>query len=130
MEDRFVPEGDLCVLDRETGLMWQKEASAARMVWKQGPDYIETLNGQQFGGFSDWRYPKKEELQSLILSEEDRRTGLYIDPAFGTQRNCWSSTQGEHHQACYADFYYGDLYLVEENYANHFIRAVRTRTEN
>jgi hypothetical protein len=32
----------------------------------------------------------------------------------------------KHHRACYADFYYGDVYIVEENYANHFVRAVRS----
>ncbi|MEM5788185.1 MAG: hypothetical protein AAGU11_12770, partial [Syntrophobacteraceae bacterium] len=68
----------------------------------------------------------KDELASLIEPEEDRKSGLFIDPAFETQRNCWSSTEEDHHQVCYADFYYGDMYLVEENYANYFVRGVRT----
>ncbi len=116
----------MVVTDEKTGLMWQKDASEDRMVWKDGFSYIEKLNTENFAGYNDWRYPTKEELATLILSEEDRRSGLYIDSSFGKQRNCWSSTQGDHHQACYADFYYGDIYLVEENYANLFVRAVRT----
>ncbi len=126
MEKRFMVEANMVVKDETTGLMWQKNASADRMVWKDGFSYIERLNAENFAGHSDWRYPTREELATLILSEEDRRSGLYIDASFGKQRNCWSSTQGDHHQACYADFYYGDIYVVEENYANLFVRAVRT----
>lgn len=114
------------VVDEKTGLMWQRSASEKRLVWKEGFAYIEQLNAGKFAGHADWRYPTKEELATLILPEEDRRSGLYIDPVFETQRNCWSSSQGEGHEVCYADFYYGDLYMVEGNYANYFVRAVRT----
>lgn len=127
MSDRFVLRGNLMVLDREKRLIWQREASGERMVWKDGAAYIDLLNRQQFAGFSDWRYPTQEELTTLILPEEDRQSGLYISPLFGTQRNCWSSTEADDHRACYADFYYGEVYLIEQNYANHFIRAVRTK---
>jgi hypothetical protein len=127
MDDRFVLKGNAIVLDRETSLLWQRGASEDRMVWKEGYDYIKDLNEKRFAGFDDWRYPTKEELGSLIMSTEDRSSGLYVSPLFGHQRNCWSSTEAEHHRACYADFYYGDLYLIEENYANHFIRAVRNQ---
>ena len=127
MEERFILEKDNVVFDRQTGLMWQRSACTDRIVWKGGFDCIDKLNTEKFAGYSDWRYPTKDELATLILAEENRISGLYIDPVFEKQRNCWSSTQWEGHQACYADFYYGDMYLVEENYANFFVRAVRTR---
>ncbi len=128
--ERFVVDNDKVVLDTETGLMWQREASEQRVVWKDGFTYIEGLNTDNFAGYSDWRYPTREELQTLISPEENRMTGLYIDPVFDKQRNCWSSTLGPGHEASYADFYYGDLYLVEENYANYFVRAVRTHNHS
>ncbi|MDR3556789.1 MAG: DUF1566 domain-containing protein [Syntrophobacteraceae bacterium] len=129
MEQRFILEKESVVLDSQTGLMWQRGASTARAVWKDGLEYIEKLNADSFAGYNNWRYPTEDELASLILPEEDRRSGLYIDPVFENQRNCWSSSrhEGHRHEACYADFYYGDMYLVEENYANLFVRAVRTR---
>jgi hypothetical protein len=127
MSERFVLQGNLTVLDEETGLMWQRAASEDRMVWKDGLAYVDKLNESEFAGYIDWRYPSKDELQTLILSEEDRRSGLYVDSLFGNQRNCWTATSAEHHRACYVDFYYGDVYLIEENYANHFVRAVRTK---
>lgn len=125
MEERFI-QSELVVLDRNSGLVWQRGASSERMVWKDGFAYIDELNSRGFSGYNDWRYPSREELASLILTEEDRKSGLFIDPSFERQRNCWSSTQSDKHQACYADFYYGDMYLVEQNYANFFVRAVRT----
>lgn len=125
MEGRFVGKGDQLVLDRENGLLWQRQASGDRMVWKDGFAYVDSLNQSNFAGFSDWRYPTKEELGALILKEENRQTGLYLDGLFGNQRNCWTSSEAGHHKACYVDFYYGDVYIIEDNYANHFIRAVR-----
>jgi len=127
MDNRFNLQGDFIVVDQETGLEWQRGASKDRMVWKDGFDYIDQLNESKFAGFEDWRYPTKDELAGLVLREENRETGLYINPLFGNQRNCWSSTEAEHHRALYVDFYYGDVYKVEENYANHFIRAVRSQ---
>lgn len=127
MEDRFVVKKEVVIMDRQNGLAWQRKASVEPMVWKDGFAYIDALNEAHFAGFDDWRYPTREELAMLILPEEDRNSGLYIDPLFSSQRNCWTSTEVGHHKACYVDFYYGDVYIIEENYANHYIRAVRTQ---
>ena len=126
MEDRFVVKKEIVVLDRQKGLAWQRRASEEPMVWKDGFGYIDRLNEAGFAGHDDWRFPTKEELASLILPEEDRNSGLYVHPFFTSQRNCWTSTEAGHHRACYVDFYYGDVYIIEENYANHYVRAVRT----
>lgn len=125
-EERFELKGSQVVLDRETGLIWQRGASAHRMVWGDGFRYLEDLNQAGFAGYGDWRYPSKDELASLILTEEDRHSGLFLSCHFEKQRNCWTSTSAGHHRAVYVDFYYGDAYVIEENYANHFVRAVRT----
>jgi hypothetical protein len=128
MSERFVVQGETVIVDRETGLMWQRVPSQDRMVWKEGFGYVETLNKEIFAGHRDWRYPTKDEIATLILPAEDRNTGIYADSVFGPQRCFWTATEVDHkhHRACYADFYYGDVYIVEENYANHFVRAVRT----
>ncbi len=126
MKQRFI------LVPRRHGSMDSKRsyvaasASADRLVWKDCFSYIEKLNPRILAATTIGAIPPKNEIATLILSEEDRRSGLFIDSAFEKQRNCWSATQGEHHQACYADFYYGDVYLVEENYANFHVRAVRT----
>jgi hypothetical protein len=127
VSDRFVVEGELAIADQQTGLVWQRGASADPMVWKDGFAYIDQLNLSLYGGYGDWRYPTGEELATLISREEDRRRGLYLHPLFGSQRCCWTATEMDHHRACYADFYYGDLYVIEGNYANHYVRAVRSQ---
>jgi len=129
VNNRFAVRGELIVEDQETRLMWQRAASADRMVWKDGFVYVDRLNQNHYGGYGDWRYPTQDELATLISREEDRRSGLYLDPLFENQRCCWTSTERDHHRACYVDFYYGDLYVIEGNYANHFVRAVRTPQE-
>jgi serine/threonine-protein kinase len=126
MEDRFVLKKEAVVLDRQNGLAWQRTTSEEPMVWKDGFGYIDRLNETKFAGFDDWRYPTSDELATLILQEEDRNSGLYVSPLFASRRNCWASTEASHHRACYVDFYYGDVYIIEGNYANHYIRAVRT----
>ena len=80
MEQRFILEKDNVVLDKQTGLMWQRSASNDRIVWKGGFDYIDKLNTENFAGYNDWRYPTKDELATIIVAEENRTTGLYIDP--------------------------------------------------
>ena len=126
MSERFFVKKDLVIVDRETNLMWQRRTSPDPLMWEDGAAYVERLNSEQFAGFSDWRYPAKEELATLLEQREDRETGQFIHPLFGKQRCYWTSTRGEHHQAVYADFYYGDLYWVQEKYANNYIRAVRS----
>ena len=125
MTARFTVLKDIIVVDRLTGLMWQREASPDGLMWPEGFAYIDALNAAAWAGYDDWRYPTQEELATLLMPEENQATGLYIDPAFGSQRCLWSSTEAGHHKSVYADFYYGDLYLVEQKYANHFVRAVR-----
>jgi Protein of unknown function (DUF1566) len=127
MSERFVVQGDSVILDRETGLMWQRNPSQDRYVWKEGFSYIEKLNKENYAGHRDWRYPTKDEMATLILADENRNTGIYADPVFGPQRCFWTASEidHKHHRACYVDFYYGGVYIVEENYANHFVRAVR-----
>ncbi len=125
---RFVRQGDYTVVDGETGLEWQLRPSDDPMVWKDGVAYVETLNKNRFGGHSDWRLPSTNELKSLIAPEEDGTTGLFVDKIFGFQKCFWTGTETDHqrHRAAYADFYYGDMYVMEENYADFYIRAVRS----
>ncbi len=127
-ENRFKKLGDYTLVDRNTGLEWQLRPSKEPMVWKEGFGYVEQLNKANYGGHSDWRYPTQQEMVTLINEDEDRTTGLYQDKILGNQTSFWTSTEGDHHshKAVYADFYYGDTYLIEENYATHYIRAVRT----
>jgi len=68
-----------------TGLMWQQSGSPEQLkfgVEKREPwEYVDQLNQQHVGGFSDWRLPTIEELASL-LEPIGQHEGLFIDPVF------------------------------------------------
>lgn len=72
------------VVDYATGLMWQQSGSPELTfgIEKREPwEYVEQLNQQRAGGFSDWRLPTIEELASL-LEPIGRHDGLFIDRVF------------------------------------------------
>ncbi len=66
----------LVVIDNVTGLSWVAspdtdgdgvlESPADKLSWWDAMDYPATLNGQNFGGYNDWRLPSIKELYSLI----------------------------------------------------------------
>ncbi|MCP4286721.1 MAG: DUF1566 domain-containing protein, partial [Gammaproteobacteria bacterium] len=89
IQNDFEDQGDV-VVDHATGLMWQK-AGSDRMLYKDAPAYIDTLNREQFAGYDDWRLPTIPELMSLLEPEKSSNR-LYIDSIFDkTQRWCWSA---------------------------------------
>jgi len=85
-EDRGVT-----VLDRITGLTWQKSGSKKPLTYKQAQGYVEKLNRDRFAGYDGWRLPTIPELTSLLEAEKQTE-GLYIDSIFDkNQIWCWSS---------------------------------------
>ncbi len=86
----FVDNGDGTILDRATGLMWQKSGSSRTKNWKRGRMYLKQLNEDRFAGYSDWRIPTIEELASLV--EREKINGVHINPIFhNKQKTCWSA---------------------------------------
>ena len=62
-KNQFVDNGDGTIIDKATGLIWQKADSGRGMNWQQALDYAENLN---LAGHNDWRLPNAKELQSLV----------------------------------------------------------------
>lgn len=54
------------VTDRRTNLMWQQSGSSRRLPFDEAGAYIQGLNQQSFGGYTNWRLPTLEETMSLI----------------------------------------------------------------
>ena len=61
----FIDNGDGTVSDTTTGLMWQKATAPGTYTWQQALAYCENLV-LPAGGYSDWRLPDRNELQSLV----------------------------------------------------------------
>ena len=94
----FIPENDQIVIDRLTGLMWQRAGSENTRSFLGAMDYVKQLNKKKFAGYHDWRLPTIDELASLIAKKKTH--DLYISPVFNRhQKKCWSSdkAEGMHH---------------------------------
>jgi len=82
MRDHAVPvdekvgwgEGLKMIKDNNTGLIWETKSTDSHDVnfagfkckWHETQEYIDKLNKSEYGGFSDWRLPNKEELRSIV----------------------------------------------------------------
>ena len=65
---RFTDKGNT-VIDNLTGLMWTKNANLPRgpKNWQEALDYVKRMNAGIYDnfGYTDWRLPNRNELQSL-----------------------------------------------------------------
>ena len=122
----FVDNGDGTVIDRKTGLMWEKSGSNYVLNFKKAEDYIISLNNKGFAGYNDWRLPTIEELASLLESSQ-LNNDLYIDPLFDSQQRwCWSSTTRSSGSWWVVNFFHGNVYWRLDDFYN-YVRGVRAR---
>jgi hypothetical protein len=112
------------VVDRLTGLMWQRRSSSSLMTWTKAQQACTDL---RLAGHRDWRVPSRIELVSLL---DTRRTQPSIDvEAFpGTPGDWfWTSSRAadDPNAAWYVYFYFG--YPRTDDVTNAFsVRCVRT----
>jgi hypothetical protein len=84
-QNDFHDNSDGTVMDRATGLVWQKADSGKALNWQQALAYAENL---ELADHDDWRLPNAKELQSIVdyarapdATDESRR-GPALDPVF------------------------------------------------
>jgi hypothetical protein len=69
IDNRFEPTiagNSVVVVDRATGLMWQKRGSGQGIQGNAGATaYVQKANDQALAGFADWRLPTLEEAMSV-----------------------------------------------------------------
>jgi hypothetical protein len=72
-DPRFTVSGD-CVTDNLTGLMWTKNGNmpGGWLTWQGALDYVANIVNSGAGtcGYSDWRLPNVNELESLVNAEQ------------------------------------------------------------
>lgn len=88
-EPRFTVQDDV-VRDNLTGLEWTRNAllPGFPLAWSEALDFVEELNGKNYGGHTDWRLPDRREMRSLI-SYGARVPALPPDHRFTEMRSAW-----------------------------------------
>src|SRR5215475_11987991 len=54
------------VLDKETGLVWEKSPSTTPLVWEEARGFPQGCANKNVGGRKGWRLPSFAELASLV----------------------------------------------------------------
>jgi len=130
----------MMVLDNETSLIWEvkqnkdginnydnpNDADNKYLSHESDKKFIKALNAANWGGFSDWRIPSKEELNTLVDSKGTKRT---INTAYfpNTQLSSYWSSGGERVDfGSSPDYGYGSNRDVSDS-KDHggYVRAVR-----
>ncbi|MBI5048403.1 MAG: DUF1566 domain-containing protein [Deltaproteobacteria bacterium] len=89
---RFTVDGTwLCVTDNLTGLMWVKAPDSTTQTWENALNYANNLT---LCGYSDWRLPNVNELESLRNAEQNNTATWLNTQGFSNvpAGNYWSST--------------------------------------
>jgi hypothetical protein len=125
---RFQVNGD-CVTDTLTGLMWAKNANLPNgtRTWYQAVDDCNNLN---LCGYTDWRLPNVNELESLINANEPNSATWLNGQGFTNVQadGYWSSTTGASNPA-YAwiiDMWNGYVGVGPKSYRNYYVWPVRS----
>ena len=139
-EQRFIDNQNETITDFLTGLMWQ-EGYAYRETgnyidWYDANDYIEKLNQQKLGGFSDWRLPSKLEIQSLYEIERPFQSRgktfiLHIDPVFEFgYGSCFWTSRTRLSAALGFEFDVGDTHWYPQGSISGTVRATRLNIDS
>ncbi|UCG78112.1 MAG: DUF1566 domain-containing protein [Nitrospirota bacterium] len=96
---RFADNGDGTVLDRDTGLIWMKDANIHKLPlpWLGARQYIQEMNSgiRPNFGYTDWRLPAINELQTLIDRSKFYPALQVGHPFDGVQNHFyWSASTG------------------------------------
>jgi hypothetical protein len=121
------------VLDKLTGLMWAGNGYLAGDVktWQGALDYVVGMNaGAGTYGYTDWRLPNLNELQSLLIYDATQTVADYLnDSGFSNIQasNYWTSTtySGMLNRAGYKNFNNGSGGLCDMKSNSWNVIAIR-----
>jgi hypothetical protein len=120
---------DLVIIEKYSGLMWERRGSNVGTTWNLIEDHINFLNSSKFGGYDDWRVPTIEELSSLM---KNYNSNIYISNLFQSDIGViWSSDSvlTDSELSWYANFNVGRCLTSSIN-TKYYVKAVRSCSEN
>ena len=127
-------ETDDIVLDKETGLVWERYPSTTALNW-----YLSCTQcyKMELGGRKGWRLPTLEELYSLVHLNDGTPKLPYGHPFINIQpQSYWSATLHSYdfainnrpERAWFVNFGNGDANVYERNSSEPFVWCVRGGT--
>ena len=116
--------------DPDTNLVWQVDVNETYYTWDESFEYADKLNRENYGGYSDWKVPTKDELKTILMKEEYK--GYYIkEPLLESVINSssddyWSSStfKSDDDNACIVNFNDGNINDYIKGYSL-YVRCVR-----
>ncbi|KJU85698.1 secreted protein containing DUF1566, partial [Candidatus Magnetobacterium bavaricum] len=114
---RFTANADQTVTDTLTDLIWTKDAGTPTVgsctgggkTWQAALDYVACLNTATYLGYSDWRLPNVNEIESLVNGGQPNTSAWLNSQGFTNVQSShyWSSSTTFF--ARYVDMDYGDV---------------------
>jgi len=132
-EPRFTDNGDGTMTDNLTGLMWTKNANLPNgtMNWNQAIDFCNNLT---LGGYTDWRLPNVNELESLINADEANSATWLASQGFANVQASyyWSSTTSAYDSdlAWFVRMWYGNVSGNSKSFSSYYVWPVRSEQQN
>jgi serine/threonine protein kinase len=123
--DVLKPAGTQLVKDASTGLTWQRSGTAFPVTWHQAKDFVDRLNAQVFGGYSDWRLPTLPELLTLATPPKKDRDHCISSLFDVEQKRLWSVDKSTFVSAWYLDLEMG---FVDRSDLTGFFHAKAVRS--
>jgi hypothetical protein len=106
-----------CVTDNLTGLMWVKSPDSTRRTWQQALDYA---SGLTLCGYSDWRLPNVNELESLVNAGQSNTAEWLNRQGFSNVQFgfYWSATTSADYTvfAWYVGMWFGSVNCDDKTY--------------
>ena len=115
---------DKAVLDKETGLVWQRNTDEIKSNWEQACDYCYRL---EVGNRKGWRIPTIEELASLVDNDNYNPALPTNHPFTNVQSSFyWSGSTYASYPGFAWGVYFrnGDVYYFDKDY-DYDVRCVR-----
>ncbi|MBF0317838.1 MAG: DUF1566 domain-containing protein [Nitrospirae bacterium] len=136
-EPRFTVNSEQTITDKLTGLMWTRNASVpavgtctgGTLTWPSTIiTYVDCLNTAAYQGYTNWRVPNINEIESLANAQEANAATWLTSKGFtGMAASIyWSSTTYSilTSKAFFVDMYDGTLSSIDKS-ANYYVLLVR-----
>jgi hypothetical protein len=111
------------LLDRATGLTWQRGGSPDAMTFEAAKNYVQRLNEEKLAGYNDWRLPTLEEALSVL--EPQGVNDMHIDPSFERGVNFIWTADSANEERAWMIYFYDGIATTERVSFNAWVRAVR-----